>query len=97
MMTQSLALELEKYKVRVNSVNPGMLNTGFQVSNNLIEGSAYKSFLEKIELSYPLGIGTAKDVSNMVVFITSDKAKWITGSNYIVDGGRSVNFAVDVR
>lgn len=91
MMTQSLAKELAKYKIRVNSVNPGMINTGFQVSNKLIEGSEYNSFLEKIEPTYPLGIGTAKDISNMVVFITSDKAKWITGSNYIVDGGRSVN------
>lgn len=91
MMTQSLAKDLAQYGIRVNSVNPGMMDTGFQVSNGLIKPADYDDFLSKVGTTYPLGIGSAIDVSNLIMFITSDKAKWITGSNYIIDGGRSVN------
>jgi len=51
----------------------------------------YPDFLETVEKTYPMGIGTAKDVSTLVLFLISEDAKWITGSNYIIDGGRSVN------
>lgn len=91
MMTQSLAKELSKYGIRVNTVNPGLLNTGFQITNHVKLEEEYEGFLEEASLTYPLGIGTAVEVSNLIMFLVSDKAKWITGSNYIIDGGRSVN------
>ena len=91
MMTKSLAKELAKYSIRVNSVNPGIINTGFQVHNNLICEKDYPKFLTDISETYPLGVGQVSDVSNLICFLISDKAKWITGSNYIIDGGRSVN------
>ena len=91
MITKSLAKELAKYNIRVNSVNPGIINTGFQVHNNLIGESDYPKFLNDISETYPLGVGEASDVYNLICFLISDKAKWITGSNYIIDGGRSVN------
>ena len=91
MMTKSLAKELAQYGIRVNSVNPGIMDTGFQVHNHLMNDEQYPGFLENVEKTYPLGIGTANDVSNLILFLVSDEAKWITGSNYIIDGGRSVN------
>ena len=91
MMTKSLAKELAKYSIRVNSVNPGIVNTGFQVHNNLICEKDYPKFLTDISETYPLGVGKVSDVANLICFLISDKAKWITGSNYIIDGGRSVN------
>ena len=91
MMTQSLAKELAKYYIRVNSVNPGMINTGFQVKNQLIEHFEYEEFLEETAKEYPMGIGTAADVSKLVCYLISEEARWITGSNYVIDGGRSVN------
>lgn len=91
MMTKSLAKELAKYGIRVNGVIPGIINTGFQVHNQLMSEEQYSDFLEIVEKTYPIGIGTAKDVTNLVLFLISDEAKWITGSNYIIDGGRSVN------
>ena len=91
MITKSLAKELAKYNIRVNSVNPGIINTGFQVHNNLIGESDYPKFLNDISETYPLGVGESSDVSNLICFLISDRAKWITGSSYIVDGGRSVN------
>ncbi len=91
MMTKSLAKDLASYYIRVNSVNPGVINTKFQVTNHLMEANDYESFLQNCAKSYPLGTGTAKDVANLVEFLISDKARWITGANYIIDGGRSVN------
>ena len=91
MMTKSLAKELAAYGIRVNGVNPGIMNTGFQVHNNLIAENNYNDFLKDIESTYPLGVGTAKDVSNLIMFLISKEAKWITGSNYIIDGGKSIN------
>ncbi len=91
MMTKSLAKDLASYYIRVNSVNPGVINTKFQVTNHLMEANDYESFLQNCAKSYPLGTGTAKDVANLVEFLISDKARWITGVNYIIDGGRSVN------
>ena len=91
MMTKSMAKELALYSIRVNSVNPGIISTGFQVHNDLMDENKYLEFLNSVSETYPLGIGDAKDISNLVMFLISEQAKWITGSNYIIDGGSSVN------
>lgn len=91
MMTKSLAKELANYYIRVNSVNPGLINTGFQVTNNIVEDVDYERFLAETAKNYPLGTGTARDVANLVRFLVSKEARWITGVNYVIDGGRSVN------
>ncbi len=91
MMTKSLAKDLASYYIRVNSVNPGLINTGFQVTNQIVKDGEYEEFLQNTAKSYPLGTGTARDVADLIEFLISDKARWITGANYIIDGGRSVN------
>lgn len=91
MMTKSMAKELSKYRIRVNSVNPGIMKTGFQIHNDVVNQKEYAEFLAVAENAYPLGIAGPEAVSNLIMFLISDKAKWITGSNYIIDGGRSVN------
>lgn len=91
MMTKSMAKEFAKYKIRVNSVNPGMLSTGFQIHNNMIDECDYDGFLEKVGRTYPLGIGDPSDVAKLIIFLSSKDANWITGSNYIIDGGKSVD------
>ena len=90
MLTKILAKELSKYGIRVNSVNPGMLDTGFQVHNNLVTQEMYNTFLENVAKDYPLGIGNTDDVVNLIEFLISDKASWITGGNYTIDGGASI-------
>jgi NAD(P)-dependent dehydrogenase (short-subunit alcohol dehydrogenase family) len=42
-------------------------------------------FIDDPSHKYPMGLGEATDVANMTIFLLSDKAKWITGQNYIVD------------
>ncbi len=86
-LMRSLALELAP-NVRVNSVLPGGVRTK-------MSEAAYNDavILEKSINEYPLGIGGTEDIANMVEFLISEKAKWITGQQMIVDGGRTVNFS----
>lgn len=90
MLTNVLARELFKYGIRVNAVSPGVVNSGFQVANGMLPKENYDGFLQDLSHSYPLGIGDVSEISNAVYFLSSDKAKWITGSNLTVDGGKSI-------
>lgn len=78
-LTKSLALNYGKYGVRVNSVSPGWINTGMATS------SSY----EAADLT-PLGRnGKPQEVANLVMYLISSKASFITGSNIVIDGGYS--------
>ncbi len=76
-LTHSMAVTL-KNKARVNSISPGWINTtNCNLSNEDIA-------------QHPANcVGEAIDISNMVLFLCSDKAKFITGENIIIDGGMS--------
>ncbi len=97
-LTMSVALHCAKSgsKVRCNSVHPGQIRT--PMLERLFEEAAsqmnipldmvVQSFLERI----PLGeFGTAEDIAYMVLFLASDEAKHITGSQFVVDGGMQLN------
>ena len=91
MISQSLAKDLAKYKIRVNTISPGMFNSGFHVHNNIMTEKQYDDMLKKQSTNYPFGIGTSLDIANAILFISSEKAKWITGANLLVDGGNLAN------
>lgn len=80
-MTKSLGKELSRFKIRVNAVAPGVINT--EMVKNL--GDASKdTFAQTI----PLGrMGEAVDVANAILFLASDEASYITGTCLQVDGG----------
>lgn len=77
-----LALELSSRKVRVNSILPAMLNTSF-LKNCTIDESEF----DEDQKRYPLGYGTAEDVALAVVYFLSPASKWLTGSQFVMDGG----------
>lgn len=83
---RSLAMELSRSNVRVNSISPAMVNTPIleKMFENIGEDAA-----EEILKKHPLGIGKPEDVANACIFLLSDAARWITGSNLVVDGGYS--------
>ncbi|WP_106916920.1 SDR family NAD(P)-dependent oxidoreductase [Chryseobacterium aurantiacum] len=83
---RSMAMELSRSNVRVNSISPAMVNTPIleKMFENIGEEAA-----EEILKKHPLGIGTPEDVANACIFLLSDAARWITGSNLVVDGGYS--------
>ena len=83
-ITRSLAKELGPKKVRVNSVNPGMVATEGAHALGFIESD----FRRQYEAQAPLGrIGQPADVAPAVAFLASDEAGWITGETWHVAGG----------
>jgi 3-oxoacyl-[acyl-carrier protein] reductase len=83
-VTRSLAAELGPKGVRVNSVNPGMIETEGTHSQGVTESD----FRKQVEAQTPLGrIGRVDDVAPVVTFLASDDAKWVTGQVLYVSGG----------
>jgi 3-oxoacyl-[acyl-carrier protein] reductase len=83
-VTRVLAKELGPQKIRVNAINPGMIETEGVHSMGIMESD----FRKDIESRTPLGrIGQPKDVGPAAVFLASDDAGWITGETLHVAGG----------
>lgn len=83
-VTRSLAQELGPRKIRVNSINPGMVETeGFQAA-----GIAESDFRKQTESRTPLGrIGRPQDIAPAAVFLASADSSWITGETFYISGG----------
>ena len=82
--SRSVALEYAGKKIRSNVVAPGLVKTKiFEATLN----ASQKKEIEKYEKQYPLGFGEPEDVAEMICFLLSDKAKWITGQTFFMDGG----------
>jgi NAD(P)-dependent dehydrogenase (short-subunit alcohol dehydrogenase family) len=82
-LTKSSAIEYAKKKVRVNSIGPGFIYTG--LVNEKTMGKEALSFLEQ---KHAFGrLGEAQEVAELILFLASDKASFITGAYYPVDGG----------
>jgi NAD(P)-dependent dehydrogenase (short-subunit alcohol dehydrogenase family) len=87
-LTHCAALELATKGVRVNAVNPGVVVSGLHRSGGMAEG-AYEKFLEHSKTTHPLGrVGTAEEIAELIYFLASPRAGWITGVSYSIDGGR---------
>ncbi|XP_014772508.1 3-oxoacyl-[acyl-carrier-protein] reductase FabG [Octopus bimaculoides] len=86
--TCTVALELASKKVRVNSVNPGVIVTEIHKRGGMSE-EAYAQFLEKSRGTHALGrAGQVDEVSKAIAFLASDASSFITGALLPVDGGR---------
>jgi len=81
---RSMAIELATRKIRVNAISPGVVET--PMSRQAIYSKDENS-LNRIKSLHPLGLGQPEDIANACVFLLSDAARWITGTNLIVDGG----------
>ena len=86
-LTRCTALELAPKKIRVNSVNPGMVVTDIQRRLGLDEEN-YQKFMEYGKKAHPLGrLGEPEDVARAIAFLASDNASFITGEHVHIDGG----------
>lgn len=83
---RSMALELAPKKIRVNCISPGIVQT--ELVEKLFTELPDEAF-NKIKSLHPLGFGIAEDIANACVFLLSNEARWITGSNLVIDGGYS--------
>lgn len=84
---RAMAKELAPRRIRVNSVLPGFVKTEMIEQWQEVYNAAY---IEKMNSQYPLGIGTPEDVSNAVCFLLDKESRWITGSEFDVNGGASL-------
>jgi NAD(P)-dependent dehydrogenase (short-subunit alcohol dehydrogenase family) len=88
-LTRCAALELAPKGVRVNAVNPGVVRTNLHRNSGMNEDS-YAAFVERSKTTHPLGrVGEAEEVADLILFLASSKAAWITGATYSIDGGRA--------
>jgi NAD(P)-dependent dehydrogenase (short-subunit alcohol dehydrogenase family) len=88
-LTRCAALELAAKGVRVNAVNPGVVITEIHKRGGMSEDD-YAAFLEHSKQTHPLGrVGQPSEIAELVLFLASERASWITGATYSIDGGRS--------
>lgn len=79
---RAAALELAP-SIRVNSILPGGVEIDKQ---HMVE-----NYEKKLKSAHPLGFGKPIDIANMVEYLLSENARWITGQSFIIDGGYSIN------
>lgn len=81
-LTRNIAAEYGSQNIRCNAVGPGYIMTP------LLEHNLDEKALEAIQQKHPMGrLGKAEEVAELVVFLSSDKASFITGGYYLIDGG----------
>jgi NAD(P)-dependent dehydrogenase (short-subunit alcohol dehydrogenase family) len=92
-LTRCAALELAPRGIRVNAVNPGVVVTNLHRRSGMTEEN-YAAFLERSRETHPLGrAGDPNEIAELIYFLASDAAAWITGETISVDGGRHLTCA----
>lgn len=88
-LTRCTALELASFGIRVNAINPGVMLTNLHRASGMQEDN-YQAFLERSKQTHPLGrVGKPEEAAELILFLASDKAAWITGDCIAIDGGRA--------
>jgi NAD(P)-dependent dehydrogenase (short-subunit alcohol dehydrogenase family) len=88
-LTRCAALELAPQGIRVNGVNPGVVHTNLHRRSGM-DDAAYEAFTEHSKSTHPIGrIGKPEEIADLIMYLASDQAGWITGVTYSIDGGRA--------
>jgi NAD(P)-dependent dehydrogenase (short-subunit alcohol dehydrogenase family) len=87
-LTRQMAVEYAREKIRVLAVCPGTIDTEMVRASAAREPDGIEAALERMGKSHPIGrIGTGEDIANVVLFLASDRASFMTGEYVCVDGG----------
>jgi len=88
--TKAIALSCAKdsYNIRVNSVHPGYIHTELTEKEAADSGMTPDQYFEKVGKMHPIGrIGTPMDIAYVSLYLASDESAWVTGSEFVADGG----------
>jgi NAD(P)-dependent dehydrogenase (short-subunit alcohol dehydrogenase family) len=87
-LTKSLALSYGSKGIRVNCISPGVVKTPM----SYIETPNFDDYIDELNQLHPLGrIGTPLDVAKLLKFLISEESEWITGQNFVIDGGYTLS------
>lgn len=87
-LTRVAALDFAPSGVRVNAVNPGVVITNLHRRGGM-DAAKYADFLERSKSTHPLGRpGQPEEIADLIAFLVSPRAGWITGETIAIDGGR---------
>lgn len=82
-----LAAELAKRKIRVNCISPGTILT--PLMQNFLSQLSEDEYKKRTD-GFPLGLGDSSDISAACIYLLSDAARWVTGQNFVIDGGFTI-------
>ena len=92
-LTRCAALEMAPHGVRINAVNPGVVISNLHRRSGMNEEN-YAAFLDRSKTTHPLGrAGNPDEIADLIAFLASDRAGWITGETISIDGGRHLTCA----
>jgi dihydroanticapsin dehydrogenase len=87
LLTQSMAIDYARHKIRVNAVSPGWVRTPMAL-RDIERGGGWDAMQPVINRVQPIGrLGEPREVANLILFLASDEASLLTGANVMVDGG----------
>lgn len=85
--TTALHCAKRKYDIRCNSVHPTFIDTPM-VQEMIVSGGDPNAVRQKLESQVPLGrLGEPNDVANCILYLSSDESKFVTGAEFVIDGG----------
>lgn len=82
---RSISIELVKRNIRINAVSPGAVQT--EIWEQYVLSEKQKQALFK---KHPMGLGKPEDIAAACAYLLSDDARWVTGQEFIIDGGFSL-------